>query len=103
VLKFNEFLSRKGNAPNCEAWFGLTARGEFNLICDQHSLDFMKVGLGHRSPIPPSRDSTTHGPGVPGFWPSEPLHSVRAVNNLGLIQQIEDPATFHAPHFLFAY
>jgi hypothetical protein len=51
VLKVNEFLSRKGNAPNCEAWFGLTARGEFNPICDQHALDFMKVGFGHRSPI----------------------------------------------------
>ena len=50
MLKLNEFLSRKGNAPNCEARFGLTARGEFNLICFQSALDFMKVGFGHRSP-----------------------------------------------------
>jgi hypothetical protein len=34
---------------------------------------------------------------------SPPLHSERAVNNLGLIQQVENPATFHAMHILLAY
>lgn len=82
MLKVNEFLSRKGNAPNCEAWFGLTARGEFNLICDQHALDFMKIGFGHRSPIPLRPDSTTHGLGTPGQlasrWHSTPRRAVSA-------------------------
>jgi hypothetical protein len=43
------------------------------------------------------------GHGAPGFWPAQILLSERAVNNLGLILQIENPATFHAMHILLAY
>jgi hypothetical protein len=34
------------------------------------------------------------------FWPAPPLHSKRAINNLGVIQQIETPVTLHASHGL---